>query len=242
MRYRRAAAFNVTMWRLWSGDSTYSTRPLVRCCKATSCIWNKNRQRHPSRKIEYLDYDARSTRASTSVDLAPNPGISSVSTRSHPHTNAGCPCHRDLTVMLSLRASRDRSSLNQQTVNAHHPFRVNRSSAPTFSRLSQYAPDVPIAVAWQVVDDQPNFFDQTGIVRFPDRSPFRQTVGRASLAATFERATPRTSQTCFTGRPTTMASAQSSYWELGAHIPSWPCRQKRLTRERPDTLSLVLQP
>lgn len=30
---------------------------------------------------------------------------------------------------------------------------------------------------------------------------------------------------------------RSSYWEPSAHLPSWPCRQKRLTRERPDTFT-----
>lgn len=39
-----------------------------------------------------------------------------------------------------------------------------------------------------------------------------RSAGRARLAATFERATPRTSQTCFAGRPPgTMASAQSTF-------------------------------
>ena len=137
--------------------------------------------------------------------------------------------HGDLAVM---RARRCRPALKQQAMHAHDPIDpldVDRCCASTLPVALQPAPEPAIAVARQ--DSETCRISSTRPASSVCRAvrPSHQSADRARLAATFERATPRTSQTCFTGRPpATMASP---------HIPSWPYCQKQLTRERPDTFT-----
>jgi hypothetical protein len=108
-----------------------------------------------------------------------------------------------LAFMPALRTRRHRPTLKQQAILAHNamdPLNVHRSRALIRPLVSKLAPDAAVTPAWQVRNDAPDFFDQPSIIGLPGCSPIAPISRRARFAVTFERATPRTSQTCFTGR------------------------------------------
>ncbi len=64
------------------------------------------------------------------------------------------------------------------------------------------------------------------------------TVGFRSRVKVYKRAIETAHRHSVSPRQKNDLGGQSTYSEPSAHIPSWPCRQKRLTRERPDTSPL----
>src|ERR1700733_13533129 len=73
------------------------------------------------------------------------------------------------------------------------------------------------------------------------------SLGRSLTKALPKFAAQRTDDTTVdrhgvnpSGKPV-FFKTEPSYWEQHARISSWPCRQKRLTRERPDTFTQTVQ-
>lgn len=121
---------------------------------------------------------------------------------------AACDC--DLVIVATLR-----SPWHQRRVRAHdsvYAFGVDRRQAGAGPFTSQDAPDAPVAIARQLGHDQSDFFDQNTIVP-PSQLASIPPLGRTrGFATTFERVTPRTSQTGFIGRsPAARASAQPTF-------------------------------
>ncbi len=112
--------------------------------------------------------------------------------------------HRDLAIVSALRARRCRAAFYQQTVDAHHPvhpFGIDRRRAMIFPLPTRQGPHTTVAIAGQISNGSRISSTRPASSVLRAVRPSRQSAGRASLSATFERATPRTSQTRFTGRP-----------------------------------------